>query len=78
MRPRTTRTTTDFDPLRTEAVVLQDAVQSTGLSIFAQIGLLMFLFAFIVVSIRVLLYDKEEAQKRAELPLDEDETVEHS
>lgn len=49
--------------------MIQRLVQSSGLDIFAQIGLVAFIIAFILVLVQVFLLDSDEANRRAEMPL---------
>ena len=53
--------------------MIRDVVENAGLEGFAKIGLIMFLIAFLLVVIRVLLMDSEEAKAKANIPLDDDE-----
>ena len=48
-----------------------DAAQSAGLQIYAEIGLILFVVAFLFVLIRVVLLRREEAEQLGNLPLDD-------
>jgi hypothetical protein len=52
--------------------MLSDAVQGAGLEGFAEIGLVLFVIAFVLMVIRVALLSSDEADRRAEMPLDEE------
>lgn len=47
-------------------------MESAGLEIYAEIGLVLFVLAFLFVIIRVLLLKREEVEHLENLPLDED------
>jgi hypothetical protein len=52
--------------------MIQRVVQSSGLDIFAQIGLIAFIIAFVLVLIWVFLLDDDEADRRANIPLSDE------
>ena len=52
--------------------MIRDVMENAGLSGFAEIGLILFLLAFIFVIIRILLIDREEAEERSHMPLDDE------
>jgi len=52
--------------------VLRDAIASSGLSVFAEIGLLIFFATFVVVVWRVLTRRRGHYDALARLPLSED------
>ena len=51
--------------------MLQDVVQNSGLEGYAEIGLLMFVAAFVFAVIRVWLMNTREAKSHASIPLDD-------
>ncbi|MFB6375735.1 MAG: hypothetical protein ABEN55_22090 [Bradymonadaceae bacterium] len=51
--------------------MIQDVLESSGLAGFAEIGVIMFVIAFVLVLLRVWWMDAGEARDRAELPLEE-------
>lgn len=53
--------------------MIRDVMESAGLETFAEIGLIMFIIAFVLVIIRVLLMGSGEAEERANIPLNDDE-----
>lgn len=57
--------------------MLQDVMERAGLEGFAELGLVMFVIAFVSVLIRVWLLDGDEAERRAEIPFG-DESDEES
>jgi hypothetical protein len=52
--------------------MIQRVVENSGLEWFAVVGLILFLIAFILVVIRVVLMDSDEANRRANMPLDDE------
>jgi hypothetical protein len=52
--------------------MLQDVVENSGLEGYAEIGLLLFVAAFIFVIVRVWLMNEEEAESHANIPLDDE------
>ncbi|MFW5965934.1 MAG: hypothetical protein ACOCV2_00385 [Persicimonas sp.] len=50
----------------------KEVVENAGLEIFAEVGLILFVLAFIFVIVRVFLFKKEEVEHLEQLPLDED------
>jgi hypothetical protein len=52
--------------------MIQRVVESSGLEWFAIVGLILFFVAFILVLIRVMLMDSDEANRRANIPLDDE------
>lgn len=52
--------------------MLQDVVENAGLEGFAEIGLILFLIAFVLVVIRIWLVDGDEAEEHANIPFDEE------
>jgi hypothetical protein len=52
--------------------MLSDVVESAGLEGFAEIGLVMFVIAFVLITLRVVLLSSEEADRHAELPFDDE------
>lgn len=52
--------------------MIRDVLENAGLAGFAEIGLILFLFAFVMVILRVWWMDRGEAEDRAQMPLDED------
>ena len=53
--------------------MLRDVVENAGLEGFAEIGLILFLIAFVLVIARIVLIDKDEAAEHSRMPLDDDE-----
>lgn len=53
--------------------MIRDVVENAGLAGFAEIGLVLFVFAFVMVVLRVWWMDRSEAEDRAQMPLEEDE-----
>lgn len=51
--------------------MLQQTLESSGLDIFAQIGLVVFVIGFLAVVLRIWLLDDDRAREHAGLPLDE-------
>jgi hypothetical protein len=49
-------------------------MENAGLQGFAEIGLILFLIAFVLVILRVVLIDKETADERSRLPLDDEDS----
>lgn len=56
----------------------RDVMEGSGLEIFAEIGLILFLIAFLLVLVRVFLLKGEKAQEYAEIPLEDSELQEDS
>ena len=54
--------------------MIRDVMENAGLEGFAEIGLILFLIAFLLVILRVVLIDKEEAEERSRLPLDDEDS----
>ena len=52
--------------------MIRDVLENSGLAGFAEIGLVLFLIAFLLVVLRVWWMDREEADDRAQMPLDDD------
>lgn len=52
--------------------MIQRVVENSGLQWFAIVGLILFFAAFILVLIRVMLMDSDEANRRANIPLDDE------
>lgn len=52
--------------------MLQDVMEQAGLEGFAEIGLIIFVIAFLLVLIRVWLVDGEEADRHANIPFGDD------
>ncbi len=52
--------------------MIQRVVENSGLEWFAIVGLILFFAAFILVLIRVMLMDSDEANRRANIPLDDE------
>ena len=52
--------------------MIRDVLENAGLAGFAEIGLVLFLIAFSLVVLRVWWMDREEADDRAQMPLDDD------
>lgn len=50
----------------------REVMESSGLEIYAEIGLILFVLAFAFVIIRVLLFKDEEVEHLEKLPLDGD------
>ncbi|WP_168210904.1 hypothetical protein [Persicimonas caeni] len=50
----------------------REVMEAADLSIYAEIGLILFVLGFVFVLIRVLLYKKEEVEHLEQLPLDGD------
>ena len=53
--------------------MIRDVIENAGLEGFAEIGLILFLVAFLLVVIRVVLMDSETAEEHAQIPLNDDE-----
>lgn len=53
--------------------MIRDVMQNAGLEMFAEIGLVLFLAAFILAVVRVLLMRKDDATQVGHLPLDDDQ-----
>lgn len=50
--------------------MIRDVMESAGLAGFAEIGLVLFLLAFIFAVVRIWLIDGDEAEARSRMPLD--------
>lgn len=53
--------------------MMRQAMESAGLELFAEIGLILFCAAFILVVIRLMLLPKERAESLAQIPFSTDE-----
>jgi len=51
--------------------MIRDVMESAGLEGFAEIGLIIFVIAFLLVVLRVFFLNKEKADERSRLPLDD-------
>jgi len=52
-----------------------DVMTGSGLAIFAEIGLILFVLGFLFVIARLVFMKKEEASAHGQLPLDDGEEV---
>lgn len=52
---------------------LSDLMSRFGLEVYAEIGLILFLFAFALISVRLLFMQRSESVQLAKLPLDGDD-----
>lgn len=50
----------------------REVMESAGLHHFAELGLILFILAFVFVIARVIFFRKEEVEHLERLPLDED------
>lgn len=50
----------------------KEVVENAGLEIFAEVGLILFVLAFVFVLVRVFLFKDDEVEHLEHLPLDED------
>lgn len=50
----------------------REVMESAGLAIYAELGLILFVLAFLFTIVRVLLLKREEVEHLEKLPLDED------
>ena len=53
--------------------MLRDVIAGSGLQIFAEVGLIIFLATFVVVAVRVLSHRRGHYDEIARLPLSEDD-----
>lgn len=51
--------------------MIRDVVENAGLEGFAEIGLILFLVAFLFVVLRIVFLSKEQAEEHSKLPLDD-------
>ena len=49
----------------------RDVMQGAGLAIYAEVGIVIFLFAFLLVVVRVALMKKSEADECGNIPLND-------
>jgi hypothetical protein len=49
----------------------RDVMQSAGLEIYAEIGIILFVFAFVLVLARVVFMKNSEAQECGNIPLED-------
>jgi hypothetical protein len=52
---------------------LSDLMSRFGLEVYAEVGLILFLFAFALISVRLLFMQRSESVQLAKLPLDGDD-----
>lgn len=52
--------------------MIRKVIENAGLAGFAEIGLILFAIAFVLVVLRVWLMDSEEAEERARMPVDDE------
>jgi cbb3-type cytochrome oxidase subunit 3 len=53
--------------------MLRDVVAGSGLAIFAEVALVLFFAAFVVIVVRVLRTRKEQIEALARIPFDDEE-----
>ena len=55
---------------------LSDVVGHSGLAIYAEVALILFLVAFLIIAVRLLFHrNRRELERMSRMPLDDDRTV---
>ena len=57
---------------------IADVVSGSGLAFYAEVAMILFLFVFLVVGMRVLFGNERELDEAAHLPLEDDELDPHA